>query len=149
MWWTITGNFGNILPIDWSKTYTRPLHTRNCIFVLFVFRMWWTITGNFGNILPIDWSKTYTRQLHTRNCIFVLFVFRMWWTITGNFGNILPIDWSKTYTRQLHTRVLNLEEERVIMFVSCDAVCDAIYGIHCGYVENSTPATSYLNNFST
>ncbi|KAL7648778.1 UNVERIFIED_CONTAM: hypothetical protein RMT77_000685 [Armadillidium vulgare] len=23
MWWTITGNFGNILPIDWSKTYTR------------------------------------------------------------------------------------------------------------------------------
>ncbi|XP_071079864.1 fasciculation and elongation protein zeta-2-like [Haliotis cracherodii] len=28
MWWTITGNFGNILPIDWSKTYTRQLHTR-------------------------------------------------------------------------------------------------------------------------
>ncbi|KAK7078435.1 Fasciculation and elongation protein [Halocaridina rubra] len=23
MWWTITGNFGSILPIDWSKTYTR------------------------------------------------------------------------------------------------------------------------------
>ncbi|KAM7348026.1 fasciculation and elongation protein Unc-76 isoform 2-T2 [Cochliomyia hominivorax] len=22
MWWTITGNFGNILPIDWSKSYT-------------------------------------------------------------------------------------------------------------------------------
>ncbi|XP_055550535.1 fasciculation and elongation protein zeta-2 [Wyeomyia smithii] len=26
MWWTITGNFGNILPIDWSKTYTRQMH---------------------------------------------------------------------------------------------------------------------------
>lgn len=25
MWWTITGNFGNILPIDWSKTYARKL----------------------------------------------------------------------------------------------------------------------------
>ncbi|XP_072158687.1 fasciculation and elongation protein zeta-2 isoform X2 [Bemisia tabaci] len=25
MWWTITGNFGNILPIDWSKSYTRKL----------------------------------------------------------------------------------------------------------------------------
>lgn len=25
MWWTITGNFGNILPIDWSKTYARQL----------------------------------------------------------------------------------------------------------------------------
>lgn len=26
MWWTITGNFGNILPIDWSKSYTRQMH---------------------------------------------------------------------------------------------------------------------------
>lgn len=26
MWWTITGNFGNILPIDWSKTYARKMH---------------------------------------------------------------------------------------------------------------------------
>ncbi|XP_058118325.1 fasciculation and elongation protein zeta-2 [Anopheles ziemanni] len=26
MWWTITGNFGNILPIDWSKTYARQMH---------------------------------------------------------------------------------------------------------------------------
>lgn len=26
MWWTITGNFGNILPIDWSKSYARKLH---------------------------------------------------------------------------------------------------------------------------
>lgn len=25
MWWTITGNFGNILPIDWSKSYARKL----------------------------------------------------------------------------------------------------------------------------
>lgn len=25
MWWTITGNFGNILPIDWSKTYARKM----------------------------------------------------------------------------------------------------------------------------
>ncbi|XP_064489943.1 fasciculation and elongation protein zeta-2-like isoform X2 [Ornithodoros turicata] len=24
-WWTITGNFGNILPIDWSKSYARRL----------------------------------------------------------------------------------------------------------------------------
>ena len=23
VWWTLTGNFGNIMPIDWSKTYTR------------------------------------------------------------------------------------------------------------------------------
>lgn len=23
MWWTITGNFGNLLPIDWTKTQTR------------------------------------------------------------------------------------------------------------------------------
>lgn len=23
VWWTLTGQFGNILPIDWSKTYTR------------------------------------------------------------------------------------------------------------------------------
>lgn len=28
MWWTITGNFGNILPIDWSKSYTRMLQHR-------------------------------------------------------------------------------------------------------------------------
>lgn len=28
MWWTITGNFGNILPIDWSKSYTRTLHNK-------------------------------------------------------------------------------------------------------------------------
>ncbi|CAD7087112.1 unnamed protein product [Hermetia illucens] len=26
MWWTITGNFGNILPIDWSKSYARRMH---------------------------------------------------------------------------------------------------------------------------
>ncbi|XP_065201634.1 fasciculation and elongation protein zeta-2-like isoform X1 [Planococcus citri] len=26
MWWTITGNFGNILPIDWSKSYSRKVH---------------------------------------------------------------------------------------------------------------------------
>ena len=26
MWWTITGNYGNILPIDWSKSYTQKLH---------------------------------------------------------------------------------------------------------------------------
>ncbi|RWS09856.1 fasciculation and elongation protein zeta-2-like protein [Dinothrombium tinctorium] len=25
MWWTLTGNFGNVLPIDWSKTYARKL----------------------------------------------------------------------------------------------------------------------------
>lgn len=25
MWWTITGNFGNILPIDWSKTNARQM----------------------------------------------------------------------------------------------------------------------------
>lgn len=28
MWWTITGNFGNLLPIDWSKSYARQLHTK-------------------------------------------------------------------------------------------------------------------------
>ncbi|XP_064621335.1 fasciculation and elongation protein zeta-2-like isoform X2 [Lineus longissimus] len=28
MWWTITGNFGNILPIDWSKSYARQLQTK-------------------------------------------------------------------------------------------------------------------------
>lgn len=26
MWWTITGNFGNILPIDWSRTCARQMH---------------------------------------------------------------------------------------------------------------------------
>lgn len=26
MWWTITGNFGNILPIDWSKSHARERH---------------------------------------------------------------------------------------------------------------------------
>lgn len=26
MWWTITGNFGNILPIDWSKSHARQMH---------------------------------------------------------------------------------------------------------------------------
>lgn len=25
MWWTLTGNFGSILPIDWSKSYARKL----------------------------------------------------------------------------------------------------------------------------
>ncbi|KAL8619868.1 hypothetical protein ACOMHN_025954 [Nucella lapillus] len=34
MWWTITGNYGNILPIDWSKDYTnqkinKVLHLRD------------------------------------------------------------------------------------------------------------------------
>ncbi|XP_074653041.1 fasciculation and elongation protein zeta-2-like isoform X2 [Tubulanus polymorphus] len=28
MWWTITGNYGNILPIDWSKSYARQLQTK-------------------------------------------------------------------------------------------------------------------------
>jgi len=28
MWWTITGNFGNILPIDWTKSYTRTLQNK-------------------------------------------------------------------------------------------------------------------------
>ncbi len=23
VWWTITGNFGNMMPIDWSKSTTR------------------------------------------------------------------------------------------------------------------------------
>jgi len=26
MWWTLTGNYGNILPIDWSKSMSRRLH---------------------------------------------------------------------------------------------------------------------------
>ncbi|XP_074109481.1 fasciculation and elongation protein Unc-76 isoform X1 [Cotesia typhae] len=26
MWWTITGTFGSILPIDWSKSYARKMH---------------------------------------------------------------------------------------------------------------------------
>ncbi|XP_031636417.1 fasciculation and elongation protein zeta-2 [Contarinia nasturtii] len=26
MWWTITGNFGNILPIDWTKSHARQMH---------------------------------------------------------------------------------------------------------------------------
>ncbi|CAG0913970.1 unnamed protein product [Notodromas monacha] len=26
MWWTITGNYGNILPIDWSKSVARDMH---------------------------------------------------------------------------------------------------------------------------
>ncbi|XP_051174678.1 fasciculation and elongation protein zeta-2 [Leptopilina boulardi] len=26
MWWTITGTFGNILPIDWSKSFARKMH---------------------------------------------------------------------------------------------------------------------------
>ncbi|KAL7294902.1 fasciculation and elongation protein zeta-2 [Trichogramma pretiosum] len=26
MWWTLTGTFGNILPIDWSKSYARKMH---------------------------------------------------------------------------------------------------------------------------
>lgn len=26
VWWTLTGNFGNMMPIDWSKTYTRAKH---------------------------------------------------------------------------------------------------------------------------
>lgn len=26
VWWTLTGNFGNMMPIDWSKTYTRAAH---------------------------------------------------------------------------------------------------------------------------
>ena len=30
MWWTLTGNFGNMLPIDWSKSYTRKLQI-NCL----------------------------------------------------------------------------------------------------------------------
>jgi len=25
MWWTITGNYGNILPIDWSKSYVKQM----------------------------------------------------------------------------------------------------------------------------
>ncbi|XP_074605055.1 fasciculation and elongation protein zeta-2-like [Brevipalpus obovatus] len=26
MWWTLTGNFGNILPIDWSQSFARKIH---------------------------------------------------------------------------------------------------------------------------
>ena len=31
VWWTITGNFGNMMPIDWSNSTTRAkhLHTLN------------------------------------------------------------------------------------------------------------------------
>lgn len=24
-WWTLTGNYGNILPIDWSKSYVKQM----------------------------------------------------------------------------------------------------------------------------
>jgi len=27
-WWTITGHYGNILPIDWSQSYARKLHEK-------------------------------------------------------------------------------------------------------------------------
>ncbi|XP_054714957.1 fasciculation and elongation protein zeta-2-like [Uloborus diversus] len=30
IWWTLTGNFGNMLPIDWSKSYARKLQI-NCL----------------------------------------------------------------------------------------------------------------------
>ncbi|GFR11038.1 fasciculation and elongation protein zeta-2 [Trichonephila clavata] len=30
MWWTLTGNFGNMLPIDWSKSYARKMQI-NCL----------------------------------------------------------------------------------------------------------------------
>jgi len=26
VWWTLTGNFGNMMPIDWTKSYTREKH---------------------------------------------------------------------------------------------------------------------------
>jgi len=26
VWWTLTGNFGNMMPIDWTKSYTRAKH---------------------------------------------------------------------------------------------------------------------------
>ena len=26
VWWTITGNFGNMMPIDWSKSTARAKH---------------------------------------------------------------------------------------------------------------------------
>ena len=26
VWWTITGNFGNMMPIDWSKSTAREKH---------------------------------------------------------------------------------------------------------------------------
>ncbi|CAL1288270.1 unnamed protein product [Larinioides sclopetarius] len=30
MWWTLTGNFGNMLPIDWSRSYARKMQI-NCL----------------------------------------------------------------------------------------------------------------------
>lgn len=28
VWWTITGNFGNMMPIDWSKSTARARHLK-------------------------------------------------------------------------------------------------------------------------
>jgi len=54
MWWTITGNFGNILPIDWSKSYARKLHmpalnlNENKVFI--VWTSVWLVDGILWNL---------------------------------------------------------------------------------------------------
>ena len=32
VWWTLTGNFGNMMPIDWTKTYARLVNFNNVVF---------------------------------------------------------------------------------------------------------------------
>lgn len=62
MWWTITGNFGNILPIDWSKSYARKLHmpalNLNEAKVSFFYSSYPCLAALFTQIIPF-WRFDY------------------------------------------------------------------------------------------
>ncbi len=48
VWWTITGNFGNMMPIDWSKSTTRAkqLPTLNLVKHRCILIKWFVETFN-------------------------------------------------------------------------------------------------------
>lgn len=64
IWLTLTGNFGNILPIDWSKTYARTLQLPALNLKPKVQNM----DDSFGFDLPEDESLSEALDLHRMVC---------------------------------------------------------------------------------
>jgi hypothetical protein len=57
MWMTITGNYGNILPIDWSKSVAKSMHLPALNI---------NPDPNFNNV-AVDGAQTTTRRKNSMN----------------------------------------------------------------------------------
>ena len=56
VWWTITGNFGNMMPIDWSKSTTRAKQLPTLNLVCFSFKIYSLLLRqvNFSQVINIS-----------------------------------------------------------------------------------------------